>query len=183
MQSKQELQLPTDAPASKLEMIHKQQKRRLFNQTLMGFFMIVFFFYSYTHACSSLTKGKAGNPLLTATTSRRTTRTTRTHTHIQPKCCQFDNGTQMNWRLLYDRGLAGRLAAFVAFRLLYGSLDCHHTAAAWRWWWCPSSLCIAKVITFNMKRTAPKPTRERGYGIYIQYVECGRVRASVYVPA
>lgn len=35
-----------------------------------------------------------------------------------------------------------------------------------RGWWCQSSLGIAKVITFNMKRTAAQP-QERGYGISV----------------
>lgn len=35
-----------------------------------------------------------------------------------------------------------------------------------RGWWCQSSLGIAKVITFNMKRTAAQP-QERGYGMSV----------------
>lgn len=80
----------------------------------------------------------------------------------------------------------------VALRLLYGSLDCRtDTLAAAaavssvrRGWWCQSSLGIAKVITFNMKRTAAQP-QERGYGMSV--CECVYPSLSppscLYVPA
>lgn len=71
----------------------------------------------------------------------------------------------------------GSLVYAVALRLLYGSLDCWTdtpprccrlccTFSLRRGWWCQSSLGIAKVITFNMKRTAAQP-QERGYGMSV----------------
>lgn len=66
MQSKQRLQVPTDDSGGQLETLWQAQElfedeemkshQRLFNQTLMGLFMIVFFSV-HRHA-----KGETGNP-------------------------------------------------------------------------------------------------------------------------
>lgn len=48
-----------------------------------------------------------------------------------------------------------------------------------RGWWCQSSLGIAKVITFNMKRTAAQP-QERGYGMSV--CECVYPSLSLTLP-
>lgn len=69
------------------------------------------------------------------------------------------------------RGGGGQCLVYaVALRLLYGSLDCRtdtlYGFSLRRGWWCQSSLGIAKVITFNMKRTAAQP-QERGYGMSV----------------
>lgn len=198
MQSKQRLQVPTDDSAGQLETRSDWSRSRWsrtsdFSIKRWWAFLWLFFFLFSVHRHA---KGETGNPFWPPRRpAGRQGRRTHTQSHIGIGNQNVANSTTaLKWIGGYCEGWAGGCMRGAAWYMLWhcvcftvhwiaGQTRCHRLCCTFslrRGWWCQSSLGIAKVITFNMKRTAAQP-QERGYGMSV--CVSPSLSPGLYVPA